>query len=363
MPLLDTEPESVALVRLRTGLGDLLCTVPALRALRTRLPRAHIAMVTYPEMASVVARMSPWVDELIGFPGDPDIPERPPRSAEERAAFYAAMRARGFDVALQVYGARTAANRVTAALGARSTGGFFVTGEWSADLTTSLPYPQHRHEIWRHLDLMALLGAESQGAELEFPLSAGDGEAAEAVLAAERLDRGPFAVLHPGATSQSRRWPLERWAAVGDDLARQGLAVAVTGVAEEAPMTAELVGRMAAPVADLAGRTDLGGFAALLARAGLLVCADTGAAHLAAAVRIPSVVLFQSGDPVRWAHPDPRHRVARMQVECNPCPHLVCPIDHRCAEALTPRRVLDEVAALAPLGSGPERVYHLSHED
>src|SRR5215210_5933868 len=95
----DDEPRSVAIVRPRSGLGDLLCTVPALRALRARLPRAHVALVTWAEIGPVVERMRPWVDELVAFPGDPGIPERPPDAASIEP-FYAAMRARRWDVAL-----------------------------------------------------------------------------------------------------------------------------------------------------------------------------------------------------------------------------------------------------------------------
>ena len=91
---------------------------------------------------------------------------------------------------------------------------------------------------------------------------------------------------------------------------------------------------MRAPAVDLAGRTSLGGFAALLARTAVLVANDTGTAHLAAAVGTPSVTLFLSGDPVRWAHDAERHPTARVQVACNPCSHLTCPIDHRCAMTL-----------------------------
>jgi ADP-heptose:LPS heptosyltransferase len=100
---------------------------------------------------------------------------------------------------------------------------------------------------------------------------------------------------------------------------------------------------MRARSTDLCGRTTLGGFAALLRGAALLVGNDSGPAHVAAAVGVPSVTVFLSGDPVRWAHPGARHRVARVQVECNPCPHLTCPIDHRCAARLTVADVLAEV--------------------
>jgi ADP-heptose:LPS heptosyltransferase len=119
---LDDEPDSIAVVRLRTGLGDLLCTVPGLRALRRRLPRARVALVTFPEMAAVVDRMRPWVDELIAFPGYPGIPERPPRRSQ-LPRFFAAMHAREFDLALQMYGASAAARDVTERLGARRAGG------------------------------------------------------------------------------------------------------------------------------------------------------------------------------------------------------------------------------------------------
>lgn len=343
---LDVEPRSVAIVRLRTGLGDLLCSVPALRALRARLPGARVTMITFPEMAPVVERQRPWVDELMAFPGYPGIPERRPDVAGI-GAFLAQARRRRFDLAIQMYGSRPAANELTALLGARRTAGFFMPGRRQADLRTHLPYPEHLHEIDRHLALMELLGAPSRGRELEFPLRPKDTRAAAALRARAGLDARTYAVLHPGGTSRSRRWPPERFAAVGDALAAEGLRVAVTGVGVEAPLTRAVMRTMRAEAADLSGRTILGAFAALLRDAALLVSNDTGAAHLAAALRTPSVVAFTASDPRRWAPLDAeRHRVARVQVECSPCPHLVCPIDHRCAERLQVRSVLSQAREL-----------------
>jgi len=320
--------------------------VPALRALRARLPDAHVALITYPEMGPIVARQRAYVDELIAFPGDPGIPERPPRSAEIEP-FYAAMRARRFDLAIQAYGARPAANAVTERLGARRTAGFFTPGVWEADLATHIPYPIAAHEVRRHLRLMAHLGAPPCGEQLEFPLTAADEAAAKEVRRTSGLAGGRYALVHPGATSPSRRWPAERFAAVADALAAAGLHVAVTGVAGEEAIAAEVVTAARSDVVDLTGRTGLGGFAALLRGAAVLVANDTGSAHLAAAVGTRSVVIFLAGDPVRWAAPDRRrHRVARVAVECNPCEHLVCPIDHRCATRLPAERVAAEALDL-----------------
>jgi ADP-heptose:LPS heptosyltransferase len=339
---LDGEPASIAILRARTGLGDLLCGVPALRALRARLPGAHVALITFAEMAPVVERQRQYVDELLPFPGWPGIPERPPRHGEIEA-FLAGCRARRFDLAVQMYGGRRAANAVVERLGARRTAGFFAAGtrpEPPAD--RFLPYPVDCHEVDRHLALMSLLGAPPAGRQLEFPIEPDDEHAAEGIRARHGLR--DYVAVHPGATSSSRRWPPERFAVVGDALAADGLDVAVTGVAGEKRTTGAVVDAMRAPAADLCAATSLGAFAALLRDARLVVCSDTGAAHVAAATGTPAVVAFLSGDPVRWAHP--AHRVARVPVGCNPCDHLDCPIDHRCADRLPPAHVLAQARAL-----------------
>jgi ADP-heptose:LPS heptosyltransferase len=103
---------------------------------------------------------------------------------------------------------------------------------------------------------------------------------------------------------------------------------------------------MRAGAVDLTGRTSLGGFAALLASAALLVGNDSGPAQLAAAVGCPAVTVFLAGDPARWSPPDPRYRALTAGVPCQPCGHQVCPIDFRCALGLDPVRVAAEAGRL-----------------
>ena len=346
-PLLDPSVRSVLLVRLRVGLGDLLCTVPAVRALRAARPDLHVALATWPEMSGVVARMATWVDELVPFPGAPGIPERTPDGTLPQ--WSAAMVERRWDLAVQAYGDNAAANAVTAATGARRVGGFAPTGATGLDPALHLPYPAARHEVDRHLVLLEHLGLPAGAPRgLEWPLTAEDEQAARA----PGLTAGAYAVLHPGATSASRRWPVERFAEVADGLADAGLAVAVGGVPGEAATTRAVVAACRAPVVDLTGRTSLGAYAVLLRDAAVVVANDTGTAHLSAAVGGRVVTLFLSGDPVRWRHPAHLQTVVREDVGCNPCPHLACPIDHRCALRISAGRVLAEALRLA--GSAPE---------
>nr|WP_231839644.1 glycosyltransferase family 9 protein [Blastococcus saxobsidens] len=149
--------------------------------------------------------------------------------------------------------------------------------------------------------------------------------------------------MHAGASSPTRRWPAARYAAVGDALAADGWDVVLTGVPGERDISAAVRARMTAPVTDLTGATSLGGLAALLRDCAALIGNDTGSAHLAAAVGARSVTVFLPGDPVRWAHRGPRHRAVVADVGCAPCPHLVCPIDFRCAASVRPAAVLAAV--------------------
>ncbi len=334
MSVLDAQPRTIALVRPRTGMGDLLCHLPALRALRARLPGAHIAFVSFPAAAWVADRQAEVVDEFIAFPGHPGVNERAPDLAAVEP-FFAAMRERRFDLAVQLHSGNPAVNLVTDRIGAARTAGFFATGAWDVDLDAFLPYPLHLHEVRRLLALAEHLGAPSVGEDLAFPVRAGDEARARAVgLPA------PYALLHPGASAASRRWPPERFAAVGDALAAEGVTVAVTGTVSESAVTGAVSAAMRAPVRDLTGALDLGASAALLRDAALLVTNDTGPAHLAAALRTPSVTIFTAESPHRWAHDPVRHPVVHHQVECSPCGHVVCPIDHRCARRVTVADVL-----------------------
>jgi ADP-heptose:LPS heptosyltransferase len=346
-PLADPEVRRVVLVRLRTGLGDLLASGPALRSIRAARPDLHVTLVSYREVADVVARQAGWVDEFLPFPGHPDIPERPAPPPDVWTAFVADMHARRFDLAVQMYGALPAANAVTAQFGARLVGGFLTPGGATGSLATHLPYPFRAHEIDRHLRLVEFLGAPAGARELEFPLTPADHEeAARAVADAGApglLDR-PFVIVHPGATADSRRWPIDRFAEVVRGVAARGVTVAVTGVPSERALVDALLERVDVPVVDLVGRTKLGGAAALVDRARVVISNDTGIVQVAVARRTPTVTVYLAGDARRWHGADPgRHRVLAIDVGCNPCGLLECPIDFRCATWLSPATVLAEV--------------------
>jgi ADP-heptose:LPS heptosyltransferase len=106
--------------------------------------------------------------------------------------------------------------------------------------------------------------------------------------------------VHPGASVPEKRWSEENFGRVAESLARRGYAVAVTGSAGEKELTHQVSDKVTGSL-DLGGKTDLSTLIALVARANVVVSNDTGPAHLAYALRIPSVTLFgPTTDVERW---------------------------------------------------------------
>lgn len=290
-------------------LGDLLCAVPTFRALRGGFPQAEIVLIGLPWARAFVDRYPHYLDGFREFPGLPGLPERPPQ-LERIPGFLAEIQAERFDLAIQLHGSGPIVNPLTIALGARQTAGFYLPGDDCPDPLRFMPWPDRGLEIRRLLALMEFLGVPPRGEHQEFPVHAEDHRALHALEAVHPLRPGLYACIHPGASVAERRWAPERFARVAEALVARGLRVVLTGTAAESELTRAVTRASEVPLLDLAGRTGLGALAALMQGACLLVSNDTGVSHLAAALRVPSVIISTGDNPERWAPIDVRrHRM------------------------------------------------------
>jgi ADP-heptose:LPS heptosyltransferase len=330
-------PKRIAVFR-ALMLGDLLCATPALRALRAAWPHARPGQ-THQRDARELAQRLRSVDDFECFPGWPGLSEQAPPGQEALHAFLRRLSARHFDLAIQLHGSGAVSNPLVARFGARRLAGFAGPGAWrpDSDAERFLPWPVQGQEIERLLALTDHLGMPRRGEAMDFPLRPEDHLGARAWLPAGEA----YAVVHPGARWSSRRWPAERFAEVGDALARRGLRVVLTGSAEERELGSAVAAAMDCAPLDLTGRTDLWTLGALVASARLVVSNDTGLSHVAAALETPSVVVSCGSDVARWAPlAHERHQVLSHDLPCRPCVHRDCPVGHGCALALDTEAVV-----------------------
>jgi lipopolysaccharide heptosyltransferase II len=335
------DAEHVLCVRLDT-LGDVLMSGPAMRALRGSHPGRRITLLTSPAGATAAELMAE-VDEIVVY----EAPWMKGVDPPQDALVVETLRARAFDAAVvfTVFDQ----SPLPAALLCHQAGvplrlahcrekPYALLTDWVPE-----PEPDHptRHEVRRQLDLVAAVGATTPDERLAVELPAAARERVRPLLPESR----PWAVIHPGGTAPSRRYPIELWAEVCGALSREhGFELVVTGHDAERELAAALP-----EATSLAGELSVGELAALLAEAPVLLAGNTGPVHLAAAVGTPVVDLYALTNPQHtpWMV---ESRVLSHDVPCRWCYGSICREGHHlCLRGVRPAEV---VAAALELAAG-----------
>jgi ADP-heptose:LPS heptosyltransferase len=152
----ETSPRRIVILR-ALQLGDMLCAVLAMRALRAALPRAEIVLMGLPWAAKFVDRYPRYLDGFREFPGFPGLPERAPE-IDRIPAFLEEIRRERFDLAVQMHGNGWLTNPLVTLFGARRVAGFYQPGESCPDPRRFLPYPDRGTEVRRLLALADFSG-------------------------------------------------------------------------------------------------------------------------------------------------------------------------------------------------------------
>lgn len=299
-------------------LGDFVCSLPAFDALRAAYPAAEIVLLGREWHAAFLRRRPGPIDRVASIPQvwDSDRGLAEGGIAPDLDLVLGDLARARFDLAIQLHGGGRHSNPLVLRLGARRTIGLRTPD--AACLDAWVPYIFYQHEITRCLEVVALAGARP--VQLEPRIQVTDADLAEACRVAPQSGR-PLAALHPGASDTRRRWPVEKFAAVGDALAAAGAQVVVTGTADERPLVKAVVATMRAPALDLTGQLTLSGLAGLLSRCRVTVSNDTGPLHLASAVGSATVGIYWCGNMITFG---PLSRTAHRpaiawQVLCPLC--------------------------------------------
>src|SRR5262249_39971377 len=149
-----------------------------------------------------------------------------------------------------------------------------------------------------------------------------------------------------GSTWESRLWFADRYAAVIDALDGRGLDAVLVGGTDVGELAAATRHRSAHPPLDLTAHTTLRESYGILARARLAIAPDSGPMHPAAAAGTPVVSLWGATPAARSAPAGSQDLVLVGRVPCTPCYLRRCPIGRQCMRAITPERVMAQVARI-----------------
>ncbi len=191
-------------------------------------------------------------------------------------------------------------------------------------LTVRVPVTGHKHEAEHYLDTARAVGIPVKAPRMEFFPLESDHARAEAIL---RELGAPPVLIHPGGGANpgmelsAKRWPPERFAALADALAADGIPVVLVGGPSDIPLARKVLSATRSRPVNLVGRLSWGELGALAARARVYVGHDTGATHLAVAMGVPVVALFGPSDPVVYGPFGGKGVVLWHDVGCNPCFH------------------------------------------
>ncbi|RKZ15965.1 hypothetical protein DRQ50_06860 [bacterium] len=295
-------PGVILLVRQHSQLGDMVCTTPALRAIRETWPDATIVLVTAPVNVEVV-QGNPHVDQVLTYD------KRHWRRPARHAALLRRIRGLRPELALVL-----TSFSVTSAAIALVSGARWVVGPdslpWGWDVSRhlfSLELPSQvfpdRHAVAHALAPLSSVGITTDDmAPVVIPTAQ---EQARADVVMAELDLAPgFLVLHPGAGKMQNVWPAANFAAIIRDLDAGPRQILVLQGPADMAVIRELVTALGpGSAARMAPVLPMGVVAALLTRADRFLCNDTGVMHVAGALGVPTLALFGPTDPRLWKPP------------------------------------------------------------
>jgi heptosyltransferase-2 len=327
------------LIRVPNWVGDAVMSLPALRELRRIFVDSHI---------TIAAR--PWVAGLFEGEGLADafvhVLDNGGFFTRARNLITDAhrMRRERFDYAVLL------PNSFGSALAARAAGAKTIAG-YAADgrrplLNQVIAFePDHKtlHQVRYYLNIAAQIETRLTGeSRVDFERSKPRLHVSEEQRDRSRLllnnfgiettGQRPVVAVNPGATnSTAKRWPADRFAEAADRLrTRDGFQTVIIGAESDRQVAEEVAGLMNTSAVMLAGTTSIAELKAVLSCVSLVISNDTGAAHVSAALDVPTVVVFGPTEHVSTRPLSERAAVVRHDVECSPCMLRECPIDHRC---------------------------------
>jgi len=342
-----------------SSLGDVIHALPVLDALHRRYPNATIDWLIATTCAPLLAGHSA-IHRLVEFDRRRlGMAWWNPVATGDLLRFMGSLRHARYDLVIDLQGLiRTAwfayVTRASTRIG-------FADAREGAPLfyTHKLPGGSGDvHAVDRNLQVARLLGIDVDAVRFPLELSEADRMAADSLVS--HLPR-PIVALVPGARWETKCWPPAHFARLIDAIATAcpEASFVLLGSRNESTLCMSIAKECSAASINLAGKTSLPVLACVIETVDIVVCQDSAAAHLAAALDRPLVCLTGPTNPHRTGPYQRIEDVVRLELDCSPCYFRrlsQCPHGHRClremgVEAVT-AATLKALASVSPDASG-----------
>ncbi|MDD2902730.1 MAG: lipopolysaccharide heptosyltransferase II [Syntrophales bacterium] len=343
------DPDKVRrlLVRAPNWVGDAVMSLPTLAGVHTLFPQAEITVLAAPRVAPLFAGI-PGVSYVVVYPTNRgkwrtlwhlrhskaflQLTENRKQKTENLLFDLGLALPNSWEAALGLWLAGARIRLGYATQGRRPLLNVAVTGSQSLS---------GLHTVYYLLGVLQGLGGVDFFVGPRLYLREEEVQDAAALLKDSQGD-GPWVGLSPGAAfGPAKRWPPERFAALGQELQKEfGARLVLLGGPEDREAAAAVKTRLPG-VLNLVGRTTLRQALGVLTRLSLLITNDSGLMHAAAALGTPLVALFGSTDPVATGPFTDRATVLHHPLPCSPCFKRTCDRDYQCLLDISVPEVLD----------------------
>jgi heptosyltransferase-2 len=333
IPTKELQPFRI-LIRASNWLGDSVISVPAVRAIKSGRPDAHITIAA-PAKIAAIWKLVPEVDEIVSLPA--------------RGLFAAVRLVRRqprFDVAVLFPNSLRVTLEAWLSGIPRRVGYRGHSRSWLLNQivpeTARVGPPEH--QALRYLRIAESLGAETTDLDFSIKQKTPNAQPRDSDQTSNIKPQTSLA-LCPGAEyGPAKRWLPERFAEAAKAIADQrDVQWILFGTKTDAAIGAEICKVLGDRCSNRIGETTIEQLIAELRECRLLLTNDTGTMHLASLLGVPVVAVFGSTEPRLTGPLGEGHTVLRHQVECSPCFLRECPIDFRCMKAVSVQEVVDSV--------------------
>lgn len=328
-----------------SSIGDVIQASPVADKLRQRYPNAIIDWVVETKSKDVIVGNSnldkvmiwerkEWVED-IKKAGDYRL------LYQRLATFVKQLRERSYDLTIDLQGLMRS-GLVAWLSGAPWRVCYTDTRELSPFFANIKIQPNYEQDInvkHRYVGLLRFLGIDTTNLHMQMPLTASDHDFANNFIVQNSLTTKKYIVLNPATSWQSKCWPTNRYAQVGDLISnRLKLPIVLLGAPDDQPLAKEIQDKMKNPVLNIAGQTTLKQLAAVIEQAALFIGGDTGPLYIAEATGTATVSIFGPTDPAKHAPIGSRH-ISLAPRHCKFCYKRIC-TDTNCLLETTPEQVL-----------------------